>query len=156
MFLYFSRDVVQKWEVVCNQVKDYRMTLDFIEDIEFTSNHPILLDYIEPTIELYFYGDSIDVNKVIGELLIEHQKVTDNWIEFQHYINGSIKWLFEQGQGLLAKGPESITNAYQKVLARNHIKTSVLKHNQTQEESTAIIFGKSFIISNDVEFKRIL
>ena len=156
MYLYFSREVIQKWEVKCNQVKDYKLTLDYFEDIELTSNHPILLEHKEANCELYFHGESIEVYKVIGELLIEHQKVTDNWIEFHHFINGSIEWLLNQQQGLLAKGPESIINIYHNVLESNQVKTSILKLNQLQEETTALLLGKSYIISKEFEFNRLL
>ncbi|OME77182.1 hypothetical protein BK120_27015 [Paenibacillus sp. FSL A5-0031] len=156
VFLYFTGSIVQKWEVEFKQVRDYKITLDFFEDIEIETNHPLLLDYLEPTHELYFKGKSNEVFKVIGELLTEHQKATDKWIEFQHFLIGDLEWLLMQGQGLLAKGPKSIITVYEKVLKNNRLNTSVLKFDLKLEESIVTILGKSFIICREVEFKRIL
>lgn len=121
VFLYFTETVVQKWEVEFKQVKDYKMTLDFFEDIVHETSHPLLLEYLEPTHELYFNSKSNDVYMIIGELLIKHQKATNNWIDFQQYFNGDLEWLLAQEQGLLAKGPESIINIYKEVLENNKL-----------------------------------
>ncbi|WP_339169655.1 hypothetical protein MKX75_11535 [Paenibacillus sp. FSL R5-0341] len=148
--------IIQKWEVEFKQVRDYKITLDFIEDIELETNHPLLLEYLEPTTELYFKGVSNEVFKVIGELLIEHQKVTDKWIEFQHFMNGSLEWLLNQQQGLLAKGPETIIKTYKEVLERNHLNPNILQLKSDHEELKVAILGKSFVICKDLGFKKIL
>lgn len=156
VFLYFTETVVQKWEVEYKQVRDYKITLDFFEDIALETKHPLLLEYLEPTHELYFKGESKNVFKIIGELLVQHQKATDKWIDFQHYFNGDLEWLLKQDQGLLAKGPESIITIYKKVLEVNQLNPSVIKFDLKLEESIATIMGKSFIICKEVEFNRIL
>ncbi|WP_018759633.1 hypothetical protein [Paenibacillus terrigena] len=132
------------------------MTLDFFDDIELETTHPLLLEYLEPTHELYFKGKTNDVIKIIGELLVEHQKVTDKWIDFQQYFNGDLAWVLNQEQGLLAKGPESIIKAYENILKNNQLNLSVVKSDLKHDEAIVIILGKSFIICRDVEFKRIL
>lgn len=40
------------------------------------------------TLELYFKGKANEVYRVIGELLIEHQKITEGWIDFQRFMKG--------------------------------------------------------------------
>ncbi|SEO04314.1 hypothetical protein SAMN05518847_105330 [Paenibacillus sp. OV219] len=42
-------------------------------------------------------------------------------------MNGSLEWLLNQEQGLLAKGPESIMNTYMKVLEEYNLNPTVLK-----------------------------
>ncbi|MCQ4088445.1 hypothetical protein [Saccharibacillus sp. JS10] len=156
VFLYSTETVIQKWEVEYKQVRDYKITLDFFNDIELETNHPLLLEYLEPTQELYFKGESKNVFKIIGELLIQHQKIMDNWIDFQHYFNGDLEWLLKQSQGLLAKGPESIITTYKKVLEINQLHPSVIKFDLKLKKSLVAIMGKSFIICEEVEFNRIL
>jgi len=156
VFLQFTGTVVQKWEVEFKQVRDYRMTLDFFEDIELKTNHPLLLEYLEPKHELYFKGKTNDVFKIIGELLIEHQRLTDKWIDVQQYFNGDLESILNYDQGLLAKGPESIINTYKNILKNNQLNFSVLKSDLKLEKAIVTILGRSYIICNEVEFKRIL
>ena len=46
VFLYFTDLIIQKWEVEFKQVRDYKITLDFIEDIDRKANYPLLLNIL--------------------------------------------------------------------------------------------------------------
>lgn len=147
---------IQKWIVEFQQVKDFKFTVDYFEDVVLETNqHPLIYEYLEPTYELYFNYKPNNAHMIIGELLNRHQKVTDNWVEFSRYFNENLAWLLLQENGLLASGPEPIINHYVEILEKHHLKPSKIKVNDKREEVIVIILGNSYVVCEHVEFKRI-
>jgi hypothetical protein len=115
--------------VLCRAPREHRiLASEFADSVEVANDHVLIWPYSQPEVELYFNGSVQDSRMLIGALVLSHLRIVDEWFELSRFLNpglfsGAVDPL-RTGHGLLAKGPESIIDAYRAVLAEFGIRHS--------------------------------
>jgi hypothetical protein len=156
VFLYDTTHEVQRWKVNCRNLINYKLMIDFIEDIDVFNNHVLLWEFHQSHSELYYRDLSKARETLIGQLLKKHSELTKGWIEFDYFLNEWSKWMYGSEQGLLASGPDIIISEYNSVLHEHGIKTSILPSKKQSRECSVMIFGQSFVIAEKFEFELVM
>ncbi|ULO09605.1 hypothetical protein H1230_13020 [Paenibacillus sp. 19GGS1-52] len=150
-----DENVLQKWEVQCNDFGEHKLELFYFSDFKVLEEHVYLWDYNNDYFELYFNGHVKDSKKIIGELYIAHRDITNNLIPFGTYINGKIEWLLGFDIGLFAKAPMNLIREYFNVLEDNGLNGTLLptksdkQWNGKQTDYKVLIFGDSYVIAKE-------
>lgn len=151
--LYDTHDEIQKWKVTCIDFLDYRFTLDFVDDINLFTDHVLLWETNQEQCELYYRGTITDRNELVGALYNKHKEITSGWIDFDHYINQKLDWLFQGELGLVATGPKELINEYKKIFKERSLSVSTLRAWREPNNKKLIVFGKSYVIAEDFIFE---
>jgi hypothetical protein len=116
----------EKWQVECLGMVDHSLSLGFVDSIHFFDEHPLLIPYTETIRRLSFIGKAADPTAVVGSLYKAHHEIVGGWFPFKEYLNGfEITEMIEGGFGVLAEGPASLIAAYDEVLKRFGIRTTI-------------------------------
>ncbi|OAB38328.1 hypothetical protein [Paenibacillus glacialis] len=149
VFYYDSSTIVQIWKVVAKAVENYKLSYDFIEDINEFDKHILLWEFLEQHYELYFKGTITNRKELIGEILDKHISFTEGWIDINQFINGSVEQILKGDSGLFASGPKRLIDKYKEVLESNELSVSLLPCNKKNNDKKIMIFGKSFVVAED-------
>ncbi|BFT69161.1 hypothetical protein [Paenibacillus sp. P36] len=150
-----DENVLQKWEIQCNDFGEHKLELFYFSDFKVLDEHVYLWDYNKDYFELYFNGHVKDSKKLIGELYIAHRDITNNLIPFGTYMNGKIEWLLGFDLGLFAKAPVNLIKEYCNVLEDNGLKGTLLptksdkQWNGKQTDYKVLIFGDSYVVAKE-------
>lgn len=157
--------LVDQWHIKCLGWEDYHFEnfLSYEEDeFELTTHHPLLWDYQEALIELYFKGKPTNNKALIGELFLHHNKLTTNLIQLDYYLNvqtgiHDLEWLFGSAQGLFSRAPKELTEIYKDTLEKYGFSTYQLSYEQdsSNQEFQLLRLGPSYIIAKEFEVERI-
>jgi hypothetical protein len=154
VFLYGTNQKVQQWRVSCRNLIDYRLLLDYIEDIDIFNDHVLLWEYHHNHCELYFREmPKKSRNNLIVDLFKKHKEITEGWVEFEIFLNEWSKWMYDSEQGLLASGPDLLIQEYNTVLQKHGVKTSIIPSKKQTEECSVMIFGQSYVIASQFRFE---
>lgn len=160
-----NEKLVEQWHLDCRGWEDYRLE-DFLsyeeDEFELTTHHPYLWDYHEPLIELYFKGKPTNSKALIGELFLNHHKLTTNSIQLDYYLNvrtdiGELEWLLGSAQGLFSEAPRILTDSYKETLEKYGLSTYQLAPKQisNKPEFHLLRLGPSYIIAREFEVEKI-
>ncbi|MGK7377593.1 hypothetical protein ACSFXN_07100 [Planococcus sp. 1R117A] len=159
--------VMDQWLIECWNFQEYRLdSLDSYdrEEFEVTDDHPYLWDYQKPFTELYFRGEMTDAKALIGDLYLEHNRLTNRLIPFGRYLNdeetgygGNLEWLLTRKEGLFSTAPALLNEAYHALLSQYGFATSLLtrKAEPPCKECRLLRLGKSFVIAEKFDAIRI-
>lgn len=160
-----DREVLQKWEVQCIDFREHRFDLYYFEEFEVLEEHSMLWKYNLEKVDLFFKGKHSEINKLIGELYLKHNRITNGNLPLDYFINvnkngnGDLEWLLNCGQGLFSKAPENLTNVYSEILNNYGIKTSIIpwgtKNKDTGDNYKIFEFGESFVVAKRFEANQI-
>ncbi|TJY43837.1 hypothetical protein E5161_00015 [Cohnella pontilimi] len=152
----YQTDVIQTWKLTCKDVHDHKISFCYFESIEEYDEHILLWRYNQPDFELYFSSIPNDIEALIGKLYREHIDITKQWIPFGSLFNEKVNWLLEQGNGLLATGPEQIINVYNRALQEQGVRSSIIAKGQQQTNNyKVLLLEDSFIIAKEFEAQMI-
>ena len=159
----------QKWIFLCQSVRKHQIVLNSFYDIELSHEHILLWPHTLPRSSLWFHGRSQNVPALVGDLYQAHHQMVADWFDFPRFFNASSysRSLFELlkgGYGKLAEGPEPIIAAYQNVLQKHDIESSVTlkpawhyhgKAENEPDELVVLLLGDSRVIASSVTAQRI-
>jgi hypothetical protein len=117
------------WDINCSAVRDslFRNSHLFGQ-LSLVSEHPLLLPYKGPQVELYFHGRPAAVDTAVGQLLEAHVSITSDWFSLDQFMNihakRTIAQLLSGGFGKFADGPKPVIDTYARVLESHHVKVS--------------------------------
>jgi hypothetical protein len=128
--------------------------------ILITDDHPLLWQFSDVQVELYFNGASDDIYRVISEL---------NQIDFNlfgKYRNSSqqLYTLLRSSHGSLGSGPRKLLTKYEKCLNKYGIETSIVggyiptywdgKNKYSGDTLKILLINGSYIVAQDYIFTR--
>lgn len=131
----------------------------------FHTEHPLLLDYTEPQVSLYFNAVPAEIPTLVGELEQVTQEVFGGWRPLWQYLNhyGTdsrkgvpiegisrvLEHLFRFPSGLFLRGPLSLAAPAQEILDRHGMQSALLD-NYTPTVSVplgVLLLGKNVLIA---------
>ena len=160
-----SATELQRWGVVASNVLTSRVEIGEFGDLLSSTNHPLLLPYLEPVDELYVAHRPKDPASVLGQLYDHHTKLLGRWYPFDRFTNHDPLQLLTDGYGLLATGPRCLINAFSKITDEHQMHSSVRRGNRERlwREGTwqdlpdviaAVVLGTSFFIAESFKATR--
>lgn len=114
----------------------------------FTEDHIVALDHNSPHVELYYSSSPNNPHEVLGVLLEAHGRICGRWRPLEKYVNASAEEL-QRGNGLLARGPESVIEQYRAAITR-YLRVYSLPSYVPKGGYKALVFDESFLVSRDV------
>lgn len=152
----------QHWRVHCDGVQQFRMQNGWVDTITVAAEHPLLWQFTEPVVGLYFSAPAPTPLAIVGALYERHRRLVGNWIPFHFYLNpfpGGMSALLQKSAGELASGPAAIIDAYAEVLAHHGIRSSRLPRRPAKiwngqewvvpPALRALLLDESFIIAEN-------
>lgn len=121
--------------------------------VAILDEHPLLLDFHEPNLDLYVAGRPIDAGKVVNQIDARIQSMTDGWRTLERYVNVSPETLLAGGHGLFMRAPESICTAVTEVLKDAGIGATTPGRRLEGGRQRLLLLGRSYVIANDFGFQ---
>lgn len=108
----------QHWDIACRAVRRSEIRREHEDRIELLDEHVLLLPHRQVHEQLFVSSAPSNAKAVVGDLWMTHRVVTADWFAAEAFFNAHVPLvtLLEAGNGLLAKGPRSILEAYEEVL----------------------------------------
>ncbi|MBL7998299.1 MAG: hypothetical protein JNL32_06620 [Candidatus Kapabacteria bacterium] len=128
---------------------------------EFYSEHSLLYDYTDNSVELYFRNTSYNPEKLFVDVFTIDQTLFDGKRRFGTYLNtaNGLYGLCKQSHGLFARGPQRVIEHYAKCLAKHGMETSIIMQNeqefQIENGLVLLLVGESYFIGQDFIFTRL-
>lgn len=159
--------LVEQWLIECQAFEEYR--LEFmdsydLEEFEVTADHPYLWDYGKAFTKLYFNGEARAVKALIGDLYLEHNRLTEGLIPFGRYLNiagetgfgNDLGQLLNRSSGLFSTAPALLNEAYEKLLSAYGFSTTSLSASEGTDciNCRLLRLGKSYVIAKAFEAVR--
>jgi hypothetical protein len=96
---------------------EFRISDDIAQNIDVTSDHPLLWTVAADSVAAYFNGAPADSIAAVGALYEAHHGAAGNWIPFSRFFNPlPLSKLLAAGNGKLAEGPAPLLEIYRGVL----------------------------------------
>lgn len=159
-----SERLDKSWRLTCTGVREHELQLgDCSDPWEMSDDHVLLWPYKGPVASLYFSGRPNDPATAVGRLYEAHCRIVGNWHRFDRWFNRAVQVgeLLSSGFGLLAEGPEPLILGYQEVLNSLKVPSSILTGapigdiwEDGSPASVVVLFGKTFVVAERVEFLR--
>ena len=149
---------IQTWQIDIKKIKTEKIIFDWANYPEIYSDHSLLRDYLDNYTELYFNSKTENSEKLFIDLFKTHNLHFGKWIDFGTCINApdGILELCKSDSGLFARGSKRILEKYEDCLIRHGIKTKFIGEVESEDKDfKLLIFGKSYFIAKDFEFRRI-
>lgn len=137
-------------------IHDLGMTTN---DVAIHDDHPLLYQYNEKPVALFFRGQPRDVHELIIDISQAHTSVFGPWRAFPIYLNVErpLATLLASGGGLLGQMPQPLADRLVKVLEKHGLEHKALSgdneldvHNKVLKnpKAQALQIGDSFFIAN--------
>lgn len=124
------------------------------DNLAIVHQHPVLLDFNETRVELYFNGRVTDPAALHEAMTSRVNVMTHGWRRLVDYINTGIK--FTDGFGLLFTGPVSLAKAIAEILREHGATCTILESTANDKRPVqALLMGMSFVVANAFRFERL-
>jgi hypothetical protein len=158
----------QGWRVVCADYRASRLTVEWVQTAELVAEHPLLLAYTQPYVQLAFVGRANDARLVVADLWEAHRSVTDLWHPFEAFFNMGLPLaeLLASSSGILAEGPRPLLERYASVLHAHGMTPSLFGERSPKRwldgawqaepsDLRALILGDSYVVGAGFEVERV-
>jgi hypothetical protein len=131
--------------------------------VEFTTDHPLLYQYITRPSALFFRGQPKDAHELVLDIAQAHAMTFKGWRHFPEYLNLAqpLVKLVQEG-GLLGQMPEPLALSLEKVLQAHGLETKLIQEEApkpdaksplAQQHLTALLIGESYFLSYAFSFE---
>lgn len=158
----------QLWEVQINGVREDLIKSEFANKLELVEEHPLLWTYNQVGTELFFTKQTEKPDELFTSIYEIHMRETRGWLELHKFINKTIsfKSLCRSNSGQFARGPVKLMEKYGDELSKHKMNPSFYgqhhpkrwTNDQWIEESEpmkALIIGRSYVVAENFDFKRV-
>ena len=123
------------------------------ETIEIKDEHPVLLNYQHPWIDIYISTKPLKPGELAVELLHAVRSELGGWRAPAEYFNRDVetRLLLEGGFGLLFSGPEPLAATVRQALEAAEVRFTALPRKRQQQQARALVAGKNFVVAKDFQ-----
>ena len=122
-----------KWDITCNEVRDYCINNDIITRVILTDKDPLLWDHKENSATLSFSQKPEDPFSLIGRLASKHYELFNSLDSFSLLKQNHFMETISGGFGVLTYGSLPLLEEYSKSLNEYNIKNGIGNVNEKQE-----------------------
>lgn len=103
-------------------------------------NHPLLWNYGSETLLSIYSSSCKDIALLMGELLLAHNEISGNWVQF-HRIFGFLPKLLEMESKFQLALPTPLIEHYLQVLHRHEIRYTIHASEKRDEDLSVLLFS---------------
>ncbi|MFT3746091.1 MAG: hypothetical protein QM785_17605 [Pyrinomonadaceae bacterium] len=119
-------DFPKSWIVKASGVRKNAVSLGWVDNVSFHTDHVLLKEFSDPVLRLGFRGVPENPLAVLGSLYKSHVEYSNSWIDFSAFFHDrEVTSLLKSGFGVLAEGPKSFVDIYDGVLRSYGIETKI-------------------------------
>lgn len=124
--------------------------------LQITEDHPVLWEFSERAGALYFRLPPKNPKAAVADLVQCHLRLCDHWIDMDRFMRSGmwIEDLLKAGNGLIARGPKPLLEAYLPVLAEHGCEPYINWPNAPVQPSCALVFCDSFVVATSLTATR--
>lgn len=144
-----------------------RYRIHFIGKVEFVfittaadriavaTDHPLLLEYLEPKDALYISSKPDDPQSTIEELSRLAEDHFRGWRSLARYLNehASALAILSGGYGLLLRGPRSFVGAAESILSTHGVQCQLHKCSGSRGRFRVLELGRNYVVAERFEFE---
>ena len=128
---------------------------EIIPAFNVVDEHPLLLDYAAPWLNLYVSSVTRDGAAVIASIGGAVSASVGGWRPASHYLNGGYaQTVLEEGFGLLLRAPQPIVEAVKSVLEHHDVSYSEVPLHGPRAPMRALIAGPNWVIADRFRTER--
>lgn len=115
----------ERWRLHFLEKAESSFTTSSYSCPQLLDTHPLLAQYVEPWLQLYFLGAPKEPDMTTSVVAAAISEVTGGWRKFEDYANPHAP--LSSGYGSLMRAPQTVIRAVEIVLARHGVKTNTIK-----------------------------
>ncbi|MGB1288649.1 MAG: hypothetical protein ACPG7F_19095 [Aggregatilineales bacterium] len=129
-----------------------------VADIKIYETHPLLAQYNDTPVALFFRGVPDDTNSIVLDIAQAHAMTFQGWREFPQYLNVEhpLETLFRSGGGLMGQMPQSLADALIPVLEKHGLEYKIIEGEQSKsvmnQRHKVLVMGQSYFVSYAFSF----
>lgn len=139
--------------------KQYRIHFDHKQEfgldqicfrsISLFEDHPLLLDYQEPTVDVHLDGLVSRKQSFAKSLDDLCQEVFDGWRGYEHYLNLPLDTFLERPYGLLLTGPKSFADRVIEIAPEFNVQLFIRNKRKPKGIFKTFLFDEMYVIAKD-------
>jgi len=141
----------EQWRIHFLDKIEFGFTESFFSELALSDNHPLLAQYTEPWLELYFLGTPNKPDVVTSAVEAAVVEATQGWHSFKAYVNPAAP--LSSGYGSLMRAPQTAIRAVEAVLAKSGVKTKTIDCARPSHSYRVLLLDRSFVIAKDFRFE---
>ena len=135
--------------------REFKFIDDRFKTISVYSEHPLLLDYVEPMMPVHLASPVDDNAKFRGLLEEAAAKVFGKWRSVDRYLNLPLEEFLKKSYGLLMIAPETFARLAAERAEELGVRL-IVHDGQTDDGSPpALILDENFVIANEFRVERL-
>lgn len=122
--------------------------------VVLVDNHPLLMDYTQPSCVLYIAGERSERSGVVAQIAQAIHDATQGWralADYTHHAHADS--LVRDGYGLFMNGPRHICEVVAGVLEAADLRCSILGRATETSENRVLLLGESYVIAREFAFE---
>jgi hypothetical protein len=143
-----SLHVQRAFEISAHNVLESDAKIGWCGYLDFSDDHPLAWDDGSPWFDLYYTSTPASADEVIGRIYETHQSIMQDWRPLSRYLNASASQL-NQGNGLLASGPQPLIGQYSQSL-NGLLRVNMVACHRVPKVVKALIIGDGFVTCSHV------
>ena len=141
----------ERWRIHFLDKVEFSFTQSSYSILDLFNNHPLLVQYTEPWLELYFVGTPKQPDTVTSAAAAAVVRATGGWRRFEDYVNPGAP--LSCGYGSLMRAPQTVIRAVETVLANSGVETKTLAGVRPSHPYRVLLLEKSFVIAKEFRFE---
>lgn len=117
--------------------------------LQLIQEHPLLLDYIEPIVNVHLVSNVSDKQKFREELKSLAYQIFGEWRSFEDYLNMPLDKFLEKSYGILMSAPKTFAEAVVQMAEKDDIKLIIHDYDKKTDKPFVIFFGEGYVIADD-------
>jgi hypothetical protein len=152
-----DRDSVseEKIRIHYDQKREFNLSLGRFSSISHATEHPLLIDYLEPkcSVELGCYVE--DKEQFCSLLESIAMKIFDGWRSFESYLNMPLDQFLTERYGILMFAPKSFATVVVEESAKIGIKLSAKQLSDPEGSPEVLILDRRFVIADGFKVQQL-
>lgn len=143
-----GRDMRRRFELICDDVQESTATPSDLYSLRAASDHPLLWNYNDDHLTMYFSSAPPDPMALVGQLYEAHSRLLNGWRQLSDYLYADSA-LMQQGYGQFAKGPRRVIEEYARVVG-DQCRFSMIQGHTPRGGCRIVLFGDLFVVCRGV------
>lgn len=134
-------------------VQEHRVSVGIFGQALFPESHPLLFQYNEPPVGLFFRGTPEQPQELLLDIIQAYSSVMQEWRHIPTYLNMQqpLVDLVRSGGGLLGEMPPSLADSLERVLQHHRLETHRVAGERPNEQPTMklMLLDDSYVVALD-------
>jgi hypothetical protein len=136
------------FELTFDEVQESTATPSSSGILSVVDDHPLLWNYNEKHLEMYFSSAPDDPLSLVGMLYAAHGRLLRGWRRLGEYLHAGPE-LLKQGYGQFAKGPRRVIEEYSRVVG-TRCRYTILQGHTPRGGCRVVLFDHCYVVCRGI------